>query len=406
MNKQQLNTIVIGAGQGGLSVSYCLTKKDVKHLVLEKGKIANGWRENRWDSFRLITPNYMTILPGFTYKGKDPNGFDTRDQMTTFFEDYATSFNAPVKEGTRVYSVSKNKNGFLIKTSKGAFEAKNVVVAIGSFHKPIIPKVSKSLPKNITQLHSSEYKNAKQLPKGAVLVVGGGNSGIQIAVDLNKSGRKVYLSLGRLRIVPRHYREKDFMEWAKLMGVLDRTNEEATPEIKNLAPPALFGTPETVDIRKIAKDGVQLLGRLTEFKNGNAILANDLLEHIEKGEAALSAFKNAVDKFASDRDIYAPQELNRMDTPGVDIQILPGLNLKDNNVTSVIWATGFKDDYSWLKVNVFDENGEPIHKKGVSKTPGLYFIGLRWLSKYKSFLLCGIAEDAEYIADQIKNWKD
>ncbi len=393
-----VNTIIIGAGQAGLSVSYGLTRKKVAHRILEAKQVADSWSSHRWNSFSLITPNYMTILPGFKYKGNNPNGFDKRDMVVKFLKDYAKSFNAPVLTNTKVTLLTKNKKGFLAKTKNRTYQAKNVVISIGSFHKPQIPKVSKSIPRNILQLHSSQYKNPSQLPNGPVLIVGGGNSGIQITQDLNKAKRKVYLSIGRLRIVPRVYRGKDFMEWAKLLGALDKTAEEATPEIKATIAPNLFGYKETIDLRKMAKNGIQLTGRLKDFKNGAFNFDNDLETNLEIGENTLTAFKNAVDQFAIKNKIRVSKEKNQKRS---NFKPKPVSKLNSKEIGTIIWATGFVDDYSWLKIPVFDKNNEPIHKKGVSKIKGLYFIGLRWLSKYQSFLLCGVAEDAEYIAKQI-----
>ncbi|OGE31826.1 hypothetical protein A2631_01715 [Candidatus Daviesbacteria bacterium RIFCSPHIGHO2_01_FULL_44_29] len=397
----QINTVIIGAGQAGLSVSHLLTQKGIDHLVLEKGKVGEEWKSRRWDAFHLITPNFMTRLPGFPYKGGKPNGFDSRDEIVKHFENYAKSFNVPLSENTEVTSVTKDKDVFIVKTNKGDYSAKNVVVAIGSFHKPLVPDISKNLPKDILQIHSSDYKNAKQLPDGAVLLVGGGNSGIQIANDLNKSGRKVFLSIGRVRIVPRVYRGKDFMEWAEILGILDRKAEETSEEVKNTTPPILYGNPETVNLRKLAKDGVQLVGRLKDINTSKAIFNSDLDENIQKGESALIGFKTTADKYITEHNLDLPEEKEESEALEMPKGI-ESLDLKANNVTSVIWATGFKDDYDWLKVDVFDNQNQPVHIKGVSKIPGLHFIGLRWLSKYKSFLLCGIAEDAEYLADHIK----
>jgi putative flavoprotein involved in K+ transport len=397
--KKKAHTIVVGAGQSGLSVSYLLTKKGIDHLILEKGKVADDIRNRRWDSFRLITPNHMTCLPGFSYSGKNPNGFDSRDEVVGFLEEYAKSFKAPIVENTNVTSVVHDGNGFEITTDSGSYEAKNVVVAVGSFHKALLPSLSKELPKNITQLHSSEYKNANKLPKGSVLIVGGGNSGIQIATDLNKAGRKVYLSVGRLRIVPRKYRGKDFMEWAGLMGALDRTTDEATPEIKATLAPLLFGYDEDVDFRKLAKNGINLTGRLKSHKNGLLTFSSDLSENIKKGETALRGFKDAADKLADQENMKSPRE--NQEVMSSEMEKMEELDLIEKQITSIIWATGFEDDWSFLKIPVLDKNGQPEHIKGVSKVPRLYFIGLRWLSKYKSFLLCGVGEDAAYITSKI-----
>ncbi len=390
-----IHTIIIGAGQAGLSTSYFLAQKDIDHVVLEKGTIANEWKTRRWDAFHLITPNHMTRLPGFSYEGNNPNGFDSRDEVVSFLESYAKSFNAPVIENTTVLSVTKDNDTFLVKTHNEDYEAKNVIVAVGSFHKPLIPSLSQKVNKNITQIHSSQYKNSEQLSEGAVLIVGGGNSGIQIATDLNKAGREVYLSLGRLRIVPRNYRGKDFMEWAEIMGALDKATEEATPETKATLPPLLFGNSETVILRKIGKDGVHLLGRLIDIENEIYHFDNSLVENVEKAETGLEKFKETVDSIIEAKQIDASTS-EQEEQVDYDIPVIETMNEK--NISTIIWATGFVDDWSFLHVPEAFEKEQPLHTKGVSKVPGLYFMGLRWQSKYKSFLLCGVAEDAEYIA--------
>src|SRR5258708_2514570 len=305
---KKVNTAIIGGGQAALSLSFYLTKKGINHLVFEQGRVGESWRSKRWDSFHLITPNYMTKLPGFSYQGKNPDGFDSRDKVINCLESYAKSFSAPLLENTQVLSISKQKNSFLVKTTQGNYLSKNVVIAIGSFHKPLIPEIAKNIPKKILQLHSSEYKNSKILPKGPVLVIGAGNSGIQIADDLNKAGRIVYQSISKLRIVPRSYRGKDFMEWAKLMGTLDRTVDEATPEIKSLAPPLLFGNNQTVNFRKLSKNGIALLGRLKDFQKNKLIFDNSLEKNLQKGEDTLVGFKKVLDQFIVDNKINTPKE--------------------------------------------------------------------------------------------------
>src|SRR5579859_3581418 len=265
-----IDAVIIGAGQSGIALSYYLTQKGINHMVLEKGKIGEAFRSRRWDSFHLITPNSMTTLPGFPYSGNEPNGFDSRDQVLKYLQDYAKSFNAPIKEDTQVQSIVKDDNGFLVKTNIGDYITKNVVVAIGSFHIPNIPEISKKLPKSIYQIHSSEYKNPHQLPKGSVLVVGAGNSGIQIADELQKAGKKVYLSLGRLRILPRRYSGKDCILWMNDMGILDTTVESLpSPEAKNIIAPLLYGRNETVNLRKLAKEGVILVGKVKDISNSH-----------------------------------------------------------------------------------------------------------------------------------------
>jgi putative flavoprotein involved in K+ transport len=400
MQNQKLNTIIIGAGQGGLSVSYYLSKKGVEHLILERGSVAEDWRSHRWDNFHLLTPNFSTRLPGYKYDGKNPKGFDGRDQVVRFFKRYAKLIKAPVIENTLVKSVTKKGAHFLVETNKGDYSARNIVVAIGNFHKPKVPSFSKLVPQNILQLHSSEYKNYKQLPKGDILVVGTGNSGIQIAADLNKNSRTVYLAVGRHRILARRYRGKDFIEWAELLGILGRTAGEATPEIKTLPPVALFGKAETVNLRKLASEGVHLLGHLKEFKRDKFYFADDLEENLSKGEEALENFKKAIDEYILRNIIKAPKKDS---APKVIYTPAPLQELTSQSIKSIIWATGFQKDFSFLKVPVLDKDGEPVHRNGVSKVEGLYFMGLAWLSKYRSFFIFGADEDAKYITDRIDN---
>lgn len=395
-----INTIIIGAGHAGLALSYLLTKRGINHLVLERGEIGERWRSERWNSLHMIFPNYMTQLPGFKYAGKNPQGFDSKDQFIKFLEEYAKSFKAPVESNTNVISVNKQPRGFLVKTDKGNFEAKNVVVAIGSFHQPVIPNLSKSFPKNIYQIHSTQYKNPAKLPKGAVLVVGAGNSGVQIVDDLISAKRQTYLCVGKLRILPRRYRGKDSLTWMDEMGKLDLKASDLSPEAKKVVPPLLFGKNESVDIRKLSKKGVILLGRLKEVHGNEITLENNLEESLKNGDATLETFKDMVNEYIKAKRMYAPRAAAKISS-NLKIESLTELDFKKANITSVIWATGYKDDFSWIKVPLLDKAGEPIHTRGVTKTPGLFLLGMRWLYKYKSFSIYGITEDAKYLSQQI-----
>jgi putative flavoprotein involved in K+ transport len=404
---ERRDTVVVGAGHTGLAVSYGLTRRSVDHVVLERGRLAERWRSERWDSLTLLTPNWMSHLPGFPYQGSDPDGFDARGEYVRHLEAYAQSFAAPVRGGTTVRRVARASDGrrFTVATSRGDYEARNVVVATGPFHEPVTPPFAASVPASVVQLHSSAFRNARQLPDGAVLVVGGGNSGTQIAEGLHRSGRTVYLSVGRLRPLPRRYRGKDAMWWLIQMGRLDQTVESLpSPAAGNLPPPLLTGVGggHDMDLRGLASEGMTLLGRIRGIGDGRASIEPTLRSSLTAGDEALEAFKRAADELAKERSLELPDEPH---PPGAaahaDIGQLDTLELAGARVTAVIWATGFRTNFSWLDAPIFGADGEPLHRAGVTAVPGLYLVGLRWLTKYKSFFIYGVGEDTEFVSDHV-----
>lgn len=401
---KQIDTVIIGAGHSGLAISYFLTQKKIPHVVLERGKIAQRWRSNRWDSITMVIPNYYTQLPGFHYKGSNPQGFDTREQYVQYLEDYAQFFNAPVQTETSVQELTRDSDYFIVKTDKGVFKAKNVVIATGAFQKQKAPDYAKVFPKNIFQIPSTEYKNPQQIPKGAVLVVGSGNTGAQIAEELNKNGKKVFFSLGRFRKTPRRYRGKDMIYWFEKMGRLEQTVDSLpTPDAKKVLPIVFSGVGggHEIDFYDLSEKGVTLIGRIEKVKNGKAHIAGDLVQNLEKGEEAYINFKKAADKYIEENNIDAPiEKIVEKEKP--EIKVLQELDLKKENIACVIWATGFEYEFDWIKISkIFAQDGEPVHKRGVTPVKGLFFLGLPWLHKYKSFFIYGVGEDARYLSEQI-----
>jgi len=390
-------------------MSYSLAARGLEHLVLERGAIAERWRSERWDSLTLLTPNWMTQLPGYHYDGPAPDGFDSREQYRRYLEAYAQSFAAPVREHTEVRRLALHPScaGYLLETSRGEFEAGNVVIATGPFHVPHIPACSATVPDEIFQVHTSGYRKPAQLPRGATLVVGAGNSGAQIAEELCRAGRKVYLSLGRFRRAPRRYRGRDLLGWLIDMGTLDRRTEDLpSPEAKDVPPPSLTGAfgGYDLDLHALARDGVVLLGRLKDITGECALFSQDAAATLANGEEDYAGFKRAIDEFIAMSRIAAPPDeaASTSTRPAVPDSGTPAmLNLQAAGVTAIVWATGFKYDYGWIDLPLLNEAGEPAHHRGVTAFPGLHLIGLRWLSKYKSFFIYGAGEDAERLAGQI-----
>lgn len=400
---EKIETMIIGGGQAGLSTSYYLNQLGREHLVLEQSSQAgNAWRNDRWDSFTLLTPNWSIKLPGMLYRGANPDGFMSRAELVSYLEKYIENFDLPVQYDTCVTEVTQleNSNGYLITTNSRTFQAKNVVVATGQFQKPKIPSFSTNIPAHILQLHSGQYRNVNQLPPGAVLVVGSAQSGTQIAEELNESGRTVYLCVGNAPRVPRRYRGRDIFEWLHATGFTDRTVDKLpSPKAKFAGNPHLSGRDggRTINLHLFARAGVRLLGHLSGAEEGKIKLSPDLKESLAKVDKAEAEITAMIDQFIEKNGINAPQEMLPKHQDGYALEEIRELDLKDANINTIIWATGYKFDYSLVKLPVTDEDGYPIQQRGVTQYPGLYFLGMSWLYKHKSPLLMGVGEDADYI---------
>ncbi len=395
---------MVGGGQAGLSISYCLRQRKIDHVVFEKYQIAHSWQEKRWDSFCLVTPNWQCQLPGYPYPGDDPHGFMGKTDIVQYIRDYARSFNPPIREGVAVERVWRLGDRFMVTTSIGEYTADQVVIATGGYHTPRIPRMAERLSPSITQLHSSEYRNPDQLPMGAVMVVGTGQSGCQIAEDLHLAGRQVHLCVGSAPRSPRRYRGKDVVDWLDQMGYYDMPVDEHPQKesIRHRTNHYVTGRDggREIDLRKFATEGMQLHGRLQDIQSDRLLFQDDLKQNLDAADAVAASIKQTIDQFIDQNGLEAPA-----DVPYVPIweptEPDSPLSVPDSNIRTVIWSTGFNTDFRWVELPAFDGKGYPSHDRGVTPVKGLYFLGLPWLYTWGSGRFSGIARDALYLADQI-----
>ena len=402
MNPGHRTAIVVGAGQAGLAMSHCLSRRGIDHVVLEKNRVGAEWRDRRWDSFCLVTPNWQCDLPGFPYAGTDPHGFMPRDEVVAYLEDYARSFALPVREGVTAQRLRSRRDGtFRLGTDHGEWTADHVVVATGPYQVPLTPRLGERLPEHVTQIHSAAYRNPAQLPEGPVLVVGTGQSGCQIAEDLHLDGRQVHLAVGSAPRVARRYRGRDVVDWLEDMGYYRRSIDEfADAEAVRLrANHYVTGRDggHDIDLRAFALEGMRLHGRLTDVRSGYLRFADDLAANLDHADQVSESIKDSIDTFVTAHGIDAPGEARYVPVwqPG------PAEDLPVDDIAVVVWATGFGRDNRWIDVPVFDGKGYPVHHRGVTTRPGLYFLGLPWQWTWGSGRFCGVAADAEYLADRI-----
>ncbi|HEV7249440.1 MAG TPA: NAD(P)/FAD-dependent oxidoreductase [Shinella sp.] len=402
MSVEKVDTLVIGAGQAGVAMSEHLGKRGVPHLVLEKNRIAESWRTARWDSLVANGPVWHDRFPGMNFDDYQPDEFAPKEKVADYFVAYAEQIKAPIRCGVEVKSVVKDGDVFRVETSDGAIEAKNVVAATGAFQRPIIPTVVPA-ETGILQIHSHAYRNPAQLPEGAVLVVGAGSSGTQIADELLRSGKSVYLSIGPHDRPPRRYRGKDFVWWLGALGIWDLKVPAPNTEHVTIAVSGAYGG-NTVDFRRLAARGMTLLGRAETFEDGKLRFAPDLAKNIALGDANYLSLLDQADAYAEKNGLDLPEEpeARRMEPdPACVTDPILSLDLKAAGITAIIWATGYAQDFGWAKLDAFDEKGRPVHERGVSKVPGLYFVGLPWLSRRASSFIWGCWHDADYLAGQI-----
>jgi putative flavoprotein involved in K+ transport len=402
----QIETIIVGGGQAGLATGYYLTQRGQEYLVLEQAaQAANAWRNDRWDSFTLLTPNWTLKMPGAEYRGADPDGFLPRDQIVDYFEQYINCFHLPVQFNTRVTAVERQAAGqrYRVTTDDAIYDAANVVVATGLYQRPKWP-LSNGLPASIVQLHSGAYRSPQALPPGAILVVGSAQSGCQIAEELYQSGRRVYLSVGTSGRIPRRYRGKDSFTWLNQIRFFDRTPDKLpSPKAKFGANPHISGKDggHSLNLHQFVRDGVTLLGHVRGAAAGALIFAPDVRESLAKSDRFEADLVAQIDNYIAQNDLDAPPETLPRWRDGYEVEEARTLNLKAADINTIIWATGYQFDFNWVKLPVFDEDGFPVQRRGVTNQPGLYFIGLPWLVTQKSGLLLGVGADAEYLAGQM-----
>jgi putative flavoprotein involved in K+ transport len=398
--------VVVGAGQAGLAMSRCLADRGIDHVVLERGRIANSWRTERWDSLRLLTPNWQSRLPGWQYSGTDPDGFMTMPEVVRYLGGYAGSFAAPVLEGTTVLSVRPAAEGFDVRTDHGGWRARAVVAASGACGTPAVPAVARQLPRRIRQLAPIRYRNPAALAPGGVLVVGASASGVQIADELARAGRRVALSVGRHRRVPRTYRGMDVQWWLDETGLLDVRHDEVADLAAARRGPSLqlVGSPErrSIDLATLAAAGVRVVGRLRDVDGEALTFADDLREQCEGADRDLSRLLDRFDAHASthglDGELASPSRPRPVQLPAPPER----LSLRREGITTVIWATGYRLQLAWLPRDVLDRDGRLRHDGGVVlDRPGLYAMGLPFLRRRRSSFLDGVGADAAELADHI-----
>ncbi|MFQ6575732.1 flavin-containing monooxygenase [Pseudomonas sp. UM16] len=403
-NKTAIDTLVVGAGQAGVAMSEHLSRLGVPHLVIERNRIAEAWRTGRWDSLVANGPAWHDRFPGLEFDGLDPDAFAAKDQVAEYFEAYAKKFNAPVRTGVEVTKVQRNvgRPGFTIETSDGVIEANNVVVATGPFQRPLIPAIA-PVGGKVKQMHSAEYRNPQQLAEGAVLVVGAGSSGVQIADELQRVGKQVYLSVGAHDRPPRAYRNRDFCWWLGVLGLWDAEGVQPGKEHVTIAVSGARGG-HTVDFRRLAQQGMTLVGLTKAFNNGMVSFEANLAENIARGDENYLALLDAADEYIDRNGLDLPAEPQArimLPDPNCITQPILELDLAKAGITTIIWATGYSVDYDWLQVNAFKPDGKPQHQRGVSSEPGIYFVGLPWLARRGSAFIWGVWHDARHIAEHI-----
>ena len=405
-----LDTIVVGGGQAGLSVSWHLTQAGKEHIVLDRGEIGDTWR-NRWDSFCLVSPNRLCRLPGFPYDGDDPDGFMLRDEIVDYIEGYAASFDPPYSAGVEVKRITATEDTgrFALTTSDRSLTARNLVITVGTHQHPNFPVWHEDLPHGVTGIHTRDYRNAEGLADGSVFIVGSGQSGCQVAEDLHIAGRDVHLSVGNAGRIPRRYRGRDIFDWDLATGYMTMPVEQhpISTDVRFKVHPHMSGRDggRTIDLRQMALDGIQLHGKVLGVEDGCFRLSGDLAETLAGIDEFCRNEIEGIDNFIEANGLDDPKE----EIPLVDWSPEPEpalLDLSDAKVSTVIYATGFHPDFSWIDLPVFDERGYPRYTRGVTEIPGLYFCGLHWMHTQGSGLFYGVGEDAEYVVAHLLNQTD
>jgi putative flavoprotein involved in K+ transport len=399
---ERLDTVVIGAGQAGLSASYHLTQRGREHVVLEQGDVGDTWRTKRWDGFYLNTPNWAQLLPGHEYRGPEPDAFSSRAEVVSYLEEYASAIPAPVRTGVRVSAVRPDGEGYRVETDDGEVRAGNVVVAAGAYQRPTPPQLAGAAPSDVLQLHTSEYRGPAQLATGGVLIVGGGQSGCQIADELNQAGVATYLSSGRCPWFPRRYRGRELVGWAIDVGLMDDTVDTLpSPAARFACNPPVSGNDGGHDChpRWLARRGTVLLGRLQGFRGSTAQLAPGLEDALAWGDEFAATFKRRVDEYVREAGIDAPEP--EPEEEPIAVHDVGELDLRAAGIGTILWANGYRPDLSWIDLPVANADGWPVQQRGVTEFPGLYFVGVHWLHKRKSALFLGVGEDAEHVVSHL-----
>ena len=406
---EQFTAVVIGAGHAGLAASYFLSQRSIDHVVLERGEVANSWRRERWDSLRLLTPNWQSRLPGLRYEGTDPDGYMTMPEVTEFIERFAKVSGAPVRAGVNVTSVRRADDGYRLTTDRGEIAARAVVIASGACNQPTVPPLGGLVPAAVRQVTPFDYRDPARLPDGGVLVVGASATGVQLAAEIARSGRPVTLSVGEHTRLPRTYRGRDVLWWMDASGVWDQRYDELDDltRARRLPSPQLVGTPErtTLDLNALDSMGVGLVGRLAAVRDGRALFSGGLRNVFSLADLKMNRLLAAFDEWARtaghDSEADAPERFAPTRVPeATRLQ----LDLGSGEIRTIVWATGFRPDYGWLDVPVVDAKGQLRHEGGVVDSPGLYALGLPVLRRRKSTFIYGIEDDAREVVDHLARY--
>jgi putative flavoprotein involved in K+ transport len=406
---EQFTAVVIGAGHAGLAASYFLSQRSIDHVVLERGEVANSWRRERWDSLRLLTPNWQSRLPGLRYEGPDPDGYMTVPEVTEFIERFAKVSGAPVRAGVNVTSVRRGEDGYQVTTDRGEITARSVVIASGACNQPTAPPLRDAVPASVQQLTPFDYRDPARLPDGGVLVVGASATGVQLAAELARSGRPVTLSVGEHTRLPRTYRGRDVLWWMDASGVWDQRYDELDDltRARRLPSPQLVGTPArtTLDLNALESIGVGLVGRLAAVRDGRALFSGGLRNVFSLADLKMNRLLGTFDDWARtngrDGEAGAPE---RFEPTRVPASTRLQLDLGGGEIRAIVWATGFRPDYGWLDVPVVDPKGQLRHEGGVVDSPGLYALGLPVLRRRKSTFIYGIEDDAREVIDHLARY--
>ncbi len=408
---ERVTTVVIGAGHAGLAASHSLSARSIDHVVLERGEVANSWRRERWDSLRLLTPNWLSRLPDHRYQGPDPDGYMTMAEVVGFIERFATVSGAPVRTATEVTSVRRVDDGYSVRTSAGEIHGRTVMLASGAFNRPSVPPLSEAVPAAVVQLTPLDYRNPDQLPDGRVLVVGASATGVQLAAELARSGRPVTLSVGEHVRMPRTYRGRDVLWWMERTGVWDERYDavDDLTRARRLPSPQLVGSPDrsTVDLNALADLGVELVGRWAAVRDGRALFSGGLRNLFSLADLKLERLLDSFDDWARSHDGAAdvgPPE--RFAPTRVPASPRWQLDLASGEISAIVWATGFRPDYRWLHVPVVDPKGNLRHDGGTVDSPGMYALGLPVLRRRKSTFIHGIEDDAREVVDHLRGYLD
>lgn len=400
----RVETLVVGAGQAGLAVSRCLAGQGAGHVVVERGRIAERWRTARWESLRLITPNWMSRLPGWSYSGADPDGYMAAPELVSYLEDYASSFAAPVHENTTVELVEASGDGLRVVTDQRGWQARNVIVATGTENRPYVPACAGGIDPGVHQLTASRYRGPHQVPDGGALVVGASASGVQIADELRRSGRPVTIAVGRHSRVPRRYRGRDILWWMERAGVLGQTIDQVRDARSARSAPSLQLTGRSnhpVGLDALAARGVTLAGRLTAADGRRLTFANDLPATIGAAQRRMERVLRTIDAYIAHSG--GAEHAGPADPPPPPA-VADGpasLDVRRAGIRTVIWATGYRQDYPWLRVPALNPRGEIVHRRGVTRVPGLYVLGLRFLYRRNSTFVDGVGHDARLVATHV-----